>query len=99
MKALSFLWDPRKSNANILKHDGIDFEEAKTVFYDEFARVIYDPDHSSEEDRFLILGLSQKLRILVVCHCYRENEAVIRIISARKATKKEATQYERKRYP
>jgi uncharacterized DUF497 family protein len=99
MKALSFLWDPRKSNANILKHDGIDFEEAKTVFYDEFARVIYDPDHSSEEDRFLILGLSKNLRILVVCHCCRENEAVIRIISARKATKKEATQYERKRYP
>ena len=98
MKALSFLWDPRKNDANVLKHDGIDFEEAKTVFYDEYARVIYDPDHSSEEDRFLILGLSQKLRILVVCHCYRENDAVIRIISARKATKKEATQYERRRY-
>lgn len=98
MKELSFLWDPRKNDANILKHDGIDFEEAKTVFYDEYARVIYDPGHSSEEDGFLILGLSQKLRILVVCHCYREHDAVIRIISARKATQKEATQYERKRY-
>ncbi len=98
MKELSFLWDPRKNDAYILKHDGIDFEEAKTVFYDEYARVIYDPDHSSEEDRFIILGLIQKLSILVVCHCNREHDAVIRIISARKATQKEATQYERKRY-
>ena len=97
MKELSFVWDPRKNLLNQSKHHGIDFEEAKTVFYDEYARIIYDPSHSSEEDRFIILGFSSKLRLLVVCHCYRETDSIIRIISARKAAKKEAEAYERKR--
>ena len=97
MKEISFVWDPRKNISNQQKHDGIDFEEAKTVFYDDSARVIFDPLHSHEEDRFIILGLSFKLRLLVVCHCYRESESIIRIISARKATKKEAETYERQR--
>ena len=97
MDELSFVWDPKKNILNQSKHDGIDFEEARTVFYDEFARVIYDPNHSSDEDRFIILGLSTKLRLLVVCHCYRESDSVIRLISARKATRKEAEAYERKR--
>jgi uncharacterized DUF497 family protein len=97
MDEISFVWDPKKNILNQSKHDGIDFEEARTVFYDEFARVIYDPNHSSDEDRFIILGLSAKLRLLVVCHCYRESDSVIRLISARKATRKEAEAYERKR--
>ena len=97
MDEISFVWDPKKNILNQSKHDGIDFEEARTVFYDEFARVIYDPNHSSDEDRFIILGLSTKLRLLVVCHCYRESDSVIRLISARKATRKEAEAYERKR--
>jgi uncharacterized DUF497 family protein len=96
MNDLSFVWDPQKNTQNIEKHDGIDFEEAKTVFYDEFARIIYDPNHSINEDRF-ILGLSNKLRLLIVCHCYRESDSIIRIISARKATQKEAKAYEEKR--
>jgi len=98
MKELSFVWDPRKNLINQEKHEGIDFDEAKTVFYDENARLIFDPLHSSQEDRFIILGLSSKLRLLVVCHCYRETEFIIRIISARKATKKEETSYERYRH-
>jgi uncharacterized protein len=97
MDEIFFVWDPKKNILNQSKHDGIDFEEARTVFYDEFARVIYDPNHSSDEDRFIILGLSTKLRLLVVCHCYRESDSVIRLISARKATKKEAETYESKR--
>jgi uncharacterized protein len=95
MNEISFVWDPHKNLSNQAKHDGIDFDEAKTVFYDEHARVIYDPDHSSSEDRFIILGLSAKLRLLVVCHCYKESDSVIRLISARKATRKEAESYER----
>jgi len=98
MKELSFVWDPRKNLLNQAKHDGVDFEEAKTVFYDENARLIFDPQHSSEEDRFIILGLSSNLRLLVVCHCYKESESIIRIISARKATKKEEVSYERQRH-
>jgi uncharacterized protein len=94
MKDISFVWDPRKNLSNQAKHNGIDFEEAKSVFFDEFARVIYDPLHSQDEDRFVILGLSSKLRLLVVCHCYRESDSIIRLISARKATKKEETSYE-----
>jgi len=92
MDPLIFSWDRRKDRSNQKKH-GIAFDEAKTIFYDENARLIYDPDHSQEEDRFILLGLSAKLRLLVVCHCYRENESVIRIISVRKATKKEQKQY------
>ena len=97
MSGLTFVWDPRKNTQNISKHNGIDFEEAKTVFYDENARLIHDPNHSIDEDRFIILGLSNKLRLLIVCHCYRESESIIRIISARKATSKEAKVYEEKR--
>ncbi|MBI1976291.1 MAG: BrnT family toxin [Candidatus Omnitrophica bacterium] len=92
MESLEFIWDNRKDRQNQRKH-GVSFEEAKTAFYDENARVIYDPDHSMEEDRFILLGLSAGLRILVVCHCYREKESRIRIISARKATGKEQNQY------
>ncbi len=74
MGQISFEWDPTKNLLNQAKHDGIEFEEARTVFYDEFARVIYDPSHSSAEDRFIILGMSSKLRLLVVSHCYRKSE-------------------------
>jgi len=77
---LRFVWDPRKSRANRRKH-GITFEEAQTVFYDERAREYSDPDHSESEERFILLGMSRRLRVLVVCHCYRESESVIRIIS------------------
>ncbi len=92
MKSIEFTWDDKKDKTNQKKH-GVFFREAQTVFYDENARLIYDPDHSREEDRFILLGLSSGLRILLVCHCYRKNEALIRIISARKATKKEQKQY------
>ena len=92
MSALRFEWDERKSAANEKKH-GVSFEEAKAVFSDERARLIDDPDHSEQEDRFILLGLSSALRVLVVCHCYREAAGVIRIISARKATNAEAKFY------
>ena len=93
MEYLDFIWDEGKNKKNIVAHK-ISFDEAKTVFFDPNAKVIYDPDHSKEEDRFIIIGLSKYLNILVVCHCYRENEKTIRIISARKATPKERKQYE-----
>ena len=96
MNDIAFVWDPRKNLINQTKHN-IDFDEAKTVFFDEYARVIFDPLHSTEEDRFIILGLSSKLRLLVVCHCYRESDSIIRLISARKATKKEEISYEKHR--
>jgi uncharacterized DUF497 family protein len=92
MNRLSFIWDKKKSLINRKKH-GISFEEAQTIFFDEHALIIYDPDHSQEENRFILLGLSAKLRILVVCHCYCEQEQQIRIISARKATRSEQKQY------
>lgn len=92
MKGLQFEWDRQKAKANANKH-GISFEEARTVFYDENAIQFHDPDHSDEEDRFILLGLSLKPRILVVCHCFRENDTVIRIISARKADKDEERNY------
>jgi uncharacterized DUF497 family protein len=92
MEYLYFTWDENKNKKNIVSHK-ISFEEAKTVFFDPNAKVIYDPDHSKDEDRFIILGLSKLLNILVVCHCYKENEKLIRIISARKATSKERKQY------
>ena len=92
MKPLRFISDKRKSKANQKKH-GISFEEAQTVFFDENALEFFDPDHSESEDRFLLLGLSSSLRILVVSHCYRKSESLIRIISARKATKKEQKVY------
>lgn len=92
MKNIEFEWDASKASSNKKKH-GISFEEAKTTFFDEHALVIHDPDHSEDEERFIILGLSTVTRLLVVCHCYRKDESVIRIISARKATKNESTQY------
>lgn len=92
MNGLQFEWDKSKEKANIVKH-GVRFDEAKTVFYDENARLIADPDHSEEEDRFILIGLSSSLRLLVVCHCYRVDEKVIRIISARKATRPESKAY------
>lgn len=89
---LRFEWDESKNASNKRKH-GVSFEEAKSAFADEFGRVIADPDHSNEEDRFILMGLSARLRILVVCHCYRHANT-IRIISARKANRWERTQYE-----
>jgi uncharacterized DUF497 family protein len=93
MALTRFSWDVRKASANRRKH-GVSFEEAHTVFYDENARLIHDPEHSETEDRFVLLGMSIALRVLAVCHCYRAGESPIRIISARKATKKERTYYE-----
>ena len=72
---------------------GVSFEEASTVFYDEYAQLIPDPDHSDREERFVLLGRSSQMRVLIICHCYRENDSAIRIISARKATKKEQKSY------
>lgn len=92
MNEIRFEWDEEKNEINQKKH-GISFEDAATVFYDEEALVIADEEHSDEEDRFIILGLSIDIRLMVVCHCYRESDSVIRIISARKAEKTEAKQY------
>ena len=89
---LSFEWDENKNRINQIKHK-VSFEEAQTVFYDEQALVIDDPEHSEEEERFIILGMSTKAKLLIVCHCCRAAENVIRIISARKATKTEASYY------
>lgn len=94
MDALRFEWDEAKAKANLKKH-GVGFEEAKSVFLDDHARLIPDPDHSIDEERFVLLGYSASLKLLVVCHCYREGNRVIRIISARKATRPEAKIYER----
>ena len=92
MDAIDFKWDKRKESSNLKKY-GISFEEARTVFYDEKAIQFFDPDHSEEEDRFILLGMSFKLQVLVICHCFRESENVIRIISARKADKYEEQEY------
>ena len=92
MKNIIFEWDPIKASINKQKHR-ITFEEAKTIFYDENAIIIHDPGHSDDEDRFVMLGLSAILRMLIVVHCYRKEQKIIRIISARKATKKELTYY------
>lgn len=92
MDEIRFEWDPRKSQANKRKHK-VSFEEAQTVFLDENAIRFFDPDHSEDEDRFLMLGMSFALRVLVVCHCYRKDDAVIRIVSARKADKREQADY------
>jgi len=94
MSDIRFEWDEQKSRDNKRKH-GVSFEEAQTVFFDEHAVRYYDPDHSEEEDRFIMLGLSLKLRALVVCHCFRSGDRSIRIISARKADKREAAAYGR----
>ena len=92
MNSISFVWDESKAAANLKKHK-VGFDEAATVFSDPHARMIFDPEHSIDEDRFILLGLSSTLRILVVCHGYREDNMVIRIISARKANKYEQKQY------
>jgi len=92
MTTIHFEWDDRKAKANIRKH-GVSFEEAKTVFHDERAQLIPDPDHSEDEDRFVLLGRSSALKLLVVCHCYRAEGNIIRIISARKASRQEAKSY------
>ena len=90
---LHFEWDDRKNAQNRRKH-GISFEEARTVFFDERALLIADPDHSEREERFILLGLSSALRTLVVCHCYRREDDVIRLISARRADRQERARYE-----
>jgi uncharacterized protein len=90
---LRFDWDERKNKANRTKH-GIWFEEAQSVFDDPRARLFHDPEHSEEEERFILVGMSFAARVLIVVHCYREQEQVVRIISARKATRKEAGTYE-----
>ena len=96
MDKIIFEWDNRNDKTNKRKH-GVSFEEARTAFYDENAIQYFDPDHSEEEDRFILLGMSFKLKILVVCHCFRESDSVIRIISARKADKEEELEYWRNR--
>jgi len=92
MSNIRFEWDARKSSANKKKH-GISFEEARTVFFDENAKLINDPDHSEDEDRFVLLGVSSSLKVMLVCHCYREEGNVVMIISARKASTLESKQY------
>jgi uncharacterized DUF497 family protein len=92
MKELEFEWDKSKDKTNVKKH-GVSFDDARTTFYDEQAIQFYDPEHSDEEDRFILLGRSYKLKTLVVCHCYRDDETKIRIISARKADREEAQVY------
>ena len=92
MRDIRFEWDEAKSRENKRKH-GVSFEEAQSVFYDENAIRYFDPDHSPDEDRFLMLGIRFKLRVLVVCHCFRVDDLLIRIISARKANRKESLNY------
>ena len=92
MAEIRFTWDPKKDRINQRKH-GIAFSEAKTVFYDENALLISDPDHSDDEERFILIGLSSSFRLLLVCHCYHEEAEVIRIFSARKATSHEGRSY------
>ena len=92
MDEVRFKWDKRKNEANRRKH-GVPFEEAETVFFDEQALFMADSDHSTTEDRFLLLGMSERLRLLVVCHTHRERDQVIRIISARRANNDERKQY------
>lgn len=96
MKRLRFEWDEQKAAANRRKH-GLTFEEARTAFLDENALLRPDEGHSEDEDRFVLLGLSMQLRVVVVCHCYRHQDEVIRIISARKANSSERGQYENRR--
>ncbi len=90
---LSFEWDDRKNTQNRRKH-GVSFDEAQTVFFDEQALLVADPDHSEHEERYILLGLSSALRTLVVCHCYRREEGMIRLISARRADRQERELYE-----
>lgn len=90
---IEFEWDSSKAKANLKKH-GVSFEEARSVFYDEYARQFFDQEHAEAEDRFIMLGLSDRSRILLVCHCERSQGHVIRLISARKATSRERKHYD-----
>ena len=92
MSELRFEWDERKNRENKRKH-GVSFDEAMSVFHDQQAVEFYDDEHGELEDRFLLLGVSGKLRLLMICHCLRQEGSVIRIISARKATKNEKREY------
>jgi uncharacterized protein len=92
MERLQFIWDEKKNQPNRRKY-GVTFEEAQTAFFDEQAKVYFDPDHSENEERFILLGVSYRLRTLIVCHCYREKESLIRIVSARKADRREQEDY------
>ena len=96
MAAIEFAWSATKAAANKRKHH-VSFNEAQTVFYDEEALLLTDPDHSDNEDRFILLGLSANLRVLLVVHSYRDQDATIRIISARKANARERSMYEQRR--
>ena len=96
MEKLKFEWDKKKNKINTKKH-GVSFDEAQTVFYDEYAIQFFDPEYSESEDRFLLLGTSFKLKTIVVCHCFRQEETIIRIISARKADRDEEQAYWSKR--
>lgn len=89
---MQFVWDENKNRANQKKHN-IAFEEAKTVFYDDNARLIHDPEHSDSEERFILLGLSSSLKLIIVVHAYKEKDEIVRIISARKVTKNESKYY------
>ncbi len=92
MGNIEFAWDRRKARSNLIRH-GVSFEEAQTVFLDENARLIDDPDHSGDEERSVLLGYSFQARCLIVSHCYRESDSVIRLISARRATAQEEKVY------
>jgi uncharacterized DUF497 family protein len=94
MNKITFQWDEQNNKINQEKHD-ISFEEAESVFFDDYAVQFWDDEHSQDEERFLLLGLSSKMRILMVVHCFREEDSIIRIISARKATKNESNEYRR----
>lgn len=98
MEDLRFEWALAKSQQNLRKH-GVSFEEAQTAFADDDAILLADPDHSLSEDRFYLLGLSAHLRLLVVVHCYRADDSVIRLISARRATPSERAQYDARWIP
>ncbi len=89
---LRFEWDENKNVSNVAKHN-VSFQEAMSAFYDENGLLIDDPEHSDSEERYILIGFSQFANLLVVCHCYRQDEEVIRLISARKATKNESQQY------
>ena len=89
---LRFEWDRRKADVNARKH-GVTFEQAQTAFFDEHGLIISDPEHSAAEERFILLGATTASKLVVVCHCYRDDEDVIRLISARKATRAERANY------
>lgn len=90
---IEFQWDPKKARDNLAKH-GVSFEEARSVFFDEYARQFFDEEHSGDEERFVMLGVSYRSRVLIVCHCERDRGRSIRIISARKATAAERQHYQ-----